>query len=83
MAKRSEKTVLFLCTGNYYRRPWAEFCYRTGGETVYVCSWHPNGVTTSTGTGRRTERPWFGRPRHLVCRGGAPAREEDGGLSHG
>src|SRR5436305_1765572 len=24
---------------------WAEFCYRTGGETVYVCSRHPNGVT--------------------------------------
>jgi hypothetical protein len=22
-----------------------EFCYRTGGETVYVCSRHPNGVT--------------------------------------
>jgi hypothetical protein len=24
---------------------WAEFCYRTGGETVWVCSRHPNGVT--------------------------------------
>lgn len=24
---------------------WAEFCYRTGGETVYVCNRHPNGVT--------------------------------------
>lgn len=23
----------------------AEFCYRTGGETVYVCHRHPNGVT--------------------------------------
>jgi hypothetical protein len=23
---------------------WAEFSYRTGGETVYVCSRHPNGV---------------------------------------
>jgi hypothetical protein len=23
---------------------WAEFCYRTGGETVYVCRRHPNGV---------------------------------------
>jgi hypothetical protein len=23
----------------------AELCYRTGGETVYVCSKHPNGVT--------------------------------------
>src|SRR5262245_46455137 len=24
---------------------WADFCYRTGGETVHVCSKHPNGVT--------------------------------------
>lgn len=26
---------------------WAEFCYRTGGESVYVCSRRPNGVTQS------------------------------------
>ena len=25
----------------------AEFCYRTGGETVYVCTRHPNGVTAA------------------------------------
>ena len=24
---------------------WAEFCYRTGGETVYVCRYHPGGVS--------------------------------------
>jgi len=24
---------------------WVEQCYRTGGETVYVCPRHPNGVT--------------------------------------
>jgi hypothetical protein len=24
---------------------WAEFCYRTGGETVWVCHERPNGVT--------------------------------------
>ena len=24
---------------------WAESCYRSGGETVHVCSRHPNGVT--------------------------------------
>jgi hypothetical protein len=24
---------------------WAEFCYRTGGETVWVCRHRPNGVT--------------------------------------
>lgn len=26
---------------------WAEFCYRTGGELVYVCSRHPRGVNQS------------------------------------
>lgn len=25
---------------------WAEFCYRTGGETVYVCSKHPAGLNS-------------------------------------
>jgi hypothetical protein len=24
---------------------WVEFCYRTGGESVYVCPRHPNGVS--------------------------------------
>ncbi len=23
---------------------WVDYCYRTGGETVYVCSRHPNGL---------------------------------------
>lgn len=26
---------------------WAEFCYRTGGETVYVCPKYPNGLGES------------------------------------
>jgi len=26
---------------------WVEFCYRTGGETVYVCPKRPNGVTAN------------------------------------
>ena len=26
---------------------WTEFCYRTGGETVYVCPRHTNGVTAN------------------------------------
>jgi hypothetical protein len=34
-----------LTRGNGGKPHWAEFCYRTGGETVYVCSRHPNGVT--------------------------------------
>ena len=34
-----------LSRGNGGKPHWAEFCYRTGGETVYVCSRHPNGVT--------------------------------------
>ena len=34
-----------LRRGNGGKPHWTEFCYRTGGETVYVCSKHPNGVT--------------------------------------
>src|SRR5262245_1222855 len=26
---------------------WVDHCYRTGGETVYVCSRHPNGIAES------------------------------------
>jgi hypothetical protein len=36
-----------LRRGNGGKPHWAEFCYRTGGETVHVCSRHPNGVTES------------------------------------
>jgi hypothetical protein len=45
-----EKLVLRdepLTRGNGGKPHWAEFCYRTGGETVYVCSRHPNGVTVA------------------------------------
>jgi hypothetical protein len=34
-----------LRRGNGGKPHWADLCYRTGGETVYVCSRHPNGVT--------------------------------------
>jgi len=34
-----------LRRGNGGKPHWAEFCYRTGGETVYVCPRHPNGVS--------------------------------------
>lgn len=43
-----EKLVLRnepLSRGGGSKPHWAAFCYRTGGETVYVCSRHPNGVT--------------------------------------
>jgi hypothetical protein len=36
-----------LRRGNGGKPHRAEFCYRTGGETVYVCSRHPNGATGS------------------------------------
>ena len=45
-----EKLVLReepLSRGNGGKPHRAEFCYRTGGETVYVCSRHPNGVTAA------------------------------------
>jgi hypothetical protein len=44
----NEKLVLQdepLTRGNGGKQHWAEFCYRTGGETVYVCARYPNGVT--------------------------------------
>ena len=44
----NEKLVLPnepLIRGNGGKPHWAEFCYRTGGETVYVCAKHRNGVT--------------------------------------
>ena len=34
-----------LSRGNGGKPHWAECCYRTGGEAVYVCSRYPNGVT--------------------------------------
>jgi hypothetical protein len=43
-----EKLVLRdepLSRGNGGKLHWAEFCYRTGGEAVYVCARYPNGVT--------------------------------------
>ena len=36
-----------LQRGNGGKAHWAEYCYRTGGETVYVCSQHPTGMTAS------------------------------------
>jgi hypothetical protein len=42
-----EKLVLHdepLARGDGGKPHWAEFCYRTGGETVYVCSRYSNGV---------------------------------------
>ncbi len=45
---------------------WVEFCYRTGGETVYVCPRHPNGVTAATYqrilTGNPRAKAWGWRP---------------------
>jgi len=45
-----EKLVLAnepLSRGAGSKPHWAEFCYRMGGETVYVCAHRPNGVTLS------------------------------------
>lgn len=33
-----------LSRGRGSKPHWAEFCYRTGGEMVYVCNRYPNGV---------------------------------------
>ncbi len=42
-----EKLVLRnepLRRGNGGKPHWVDYCYRTGGETVYVCNRHPNGI---------------------------------------
>ena len=36
-----------LQRGNGGKAHWAEYCYRTGGETVYVCGRHPQGLTAT------------------------------------
>lgn len=33
-----------LQRGNGGKPHWVDFCYRTGGEAVYVCNKHPNGL---------------------------------------
>jgi len=53
-----------LTRGNGGKPHWAEFCYRTGGETVYVCSRHPSGITEVeyrrivNGNARAKNRGW-------------------------
>ena len=37
-----------ICRGNGGKPHRCESCYRTGGETVYVCRRHPNGVDPAT-----------------------------------
>ena len=34
-----------LRRGNGGKPHWVDYCYRTGGETVYVCNHYPNGLT--------------------------------------
>jgi hypothetical protein len=34
-----------IVRGNGAKPHWAEFCYRMGGETVFVCPRHPNGLS--------------------------------------
>ncbi|MGL4422257.1 MAG: hypothetical protein ACRCZF_16425, partial [Gemmataceae bacterium] len=34
-----------LSRGNGSKSHWIEFCYRTGGEVVHVCKFHPAGLT--------------------------------------
>ena len=36
-----------ISRGNGGKPHWVEFCYRTGGEAVYVCRRHPNGVSVN------------------------------------
>jgi hypothetical protein len=45
--KLDEKLVLRnepITRGNGGKPHWCDFCFRTGGQTVYVCRYYPNGV---------------------------------------
>lgn len=65
-----EKAVLRwepLRRGNGGKPHWTEFLYRTGGELVYVCSRHPNGVSEAMYqrilmTGDPKAKRWGWRP---------------------
>ncbi|MGI9516110.1 MAG: hypothetical protein ACR2NP_03615 [Pirellulaceae bacterium] len=55
---------------------WAQYCYRTGGESVYVCSRYPNGVVADqyhkilSGNGRAKNWGWVSMRRNpgvYVC----------------
>jgi hypothetical protein len=55
-----EKLVLRnepITRGNGGKPHWCEFCFRTGGETVYVCGIHPNGVDEETYRAILADRP--------------------------
>jgi len=55
-----EKLVLRdepLRRGNGGKPHWAEFCYRTGGEMVYVSRQHPNGLREQTYRKLLQDRP--------------------------
>jgi hypothetical protein len=46
-----------LTRGDGGKPHWADFCYRTGGEPVYVCARYPNGVTATTYQRMLTNNP--------------------------
>jgi len=51
-----------LSRGNGGKPHWAEYCFRTGGELVYVCDRYPNGVSETRYrtilTNKRNARNW-------------------------
>ena len=74
--KVDEKLVLHdepITRGNGGKPHWCEFCYRTGGETVYVCSQRPNGLTGGASTGGC----WRSGPRRRTGAGGSMRRNAE------
>jgi hypothetical protein len=61
-----------LHRGNGGKAHWAEFCYRTGGETVYLCARYPQGVPERTYRAilaeNREARKWRWRTAQRVSR---------------
>src|SRR5262245_19907261 len=56
MAQRSEKTVLFLCTGNYYRSRFAEVLFNSVASRMGL-PWRASSMGLALGRGVHTVGP--------------------------
>ena len=81
MAKRRDKTVLFLCTGNYYRSRFAEVLFNSVAGKMGL-AWQASSRGLALERGVNNVGPIDARPRRHVLRPlQGPASREDGKAS--